>query len=209
MNNSEIQPKNQVEKTTEQSQSSNNMPQSASEKPSSNGNASEKAWYVLRVQSGKEDRVKANLENRIHAMGMEDKIFQVIVPGELVSEIRKGFKRVAERKLYPGYIMIEMIKTDETHYLVKSTPGVGDFAGMMSQSEIERMLTTCGENKDKPKLKVSFRKGQSIKIKEGAFENYDGIIDEVNEQKGIVKVRIGIFGRYTQVELGYWQIESI
>ena len=166
-------------------------------------------WYVLRVQSGKEDRVKANLENRTKAMGLEDKILKVVVPSELVSEIRKGYKRVVERKIYPGYVMVQMLKNETTHYLVKSTPGVGDFAGVMSDNEVERMLLTCDHDKEKPKPKVCFRKGQSIKIKEGAFENYDGIVDEVNEQKGIVKVRIGIFGRYTQVELGYWQVEII
>lgn len=169
----------------------------------------ERAWYVIRVQSGKEDRVKSNLIKRVESMGMHDKISKVLVPTELVSEIRKGFKRVIERKLYPGYVMIEMLLNDETHYLIKSTPGVGDIAGTMSESEAERMLLTCVHAKDKPKPKVSFRKGQIIKIKEGAFENYDGIVDDVNEQKGVIKVRIEIFGRYTQVELGYWQVESV
>lgn len=171
--------------------------------------AEEKGWFVLRVQSGKEERVKANLEKKVKSMGLESKIFQIIVPGEYVSEVRKGSKRVAERKLYPGYVMVEMIKNEETHYMVKSTPGVGDFVGSMGQEEIEKMLATCSQSKEKPKPKISFEKGQSIKIKEGPFENYDGVIDEVNEQKSLVKVRIEIFGRYTQVEFHYWQIETI
>jgi len=175
----------------------------------------EKKWYILRVQSGKEDRVKANLEKRITTLNMEDEIPQVVVPSELVSEIKKGSKRVIERKLYPGYVMVEMAFTVETQFLVKNTPGVGDFVGTpekpipMSDEEVERMLHHCAKPSDKPKPKVSFRKGQNIKIKEGPFENFDGIVDEVNEQKGIVKVIVGIFGRYTQVELEYWQVESL
>jgi transcriptional antiterminator NusG len=171
--------------------------------------ALDKAWYVIRVQSGKEDRVRAALEKRVPAMGMQDKISRILVPTELVSEIRKGFKRVIERKLYLGYVMVEMILTEETHFFIKSTPGVGDIAGKMSESEAERILINWINTKDKPKPKVSFQINQNIKIKEGAFENYEGVVDEVNEQKGIVKVRIEIFGRYTQVELGYWQVESM
>lgn len=169
----------------------------------------EKYWYVIRVQSGKEERVKAALEKRVAALGIQDKVSNILVPTELVSEIRKGFKKVVERKLYLGYVMVEMVLTEETHFLLKSTPGIGDIAGKMSENEAERILLNCVHAKDKPKPKVSYQTGQTIKIKEGAFENYDGIVDEVNEQKGIVKVRIEIFGRYTQVELGYWQVESI
>ena len=166
-------------------------------------------WYVVRVQSGKEDKVKVALENRVKALGIQDKIQQIIVPTELISDIRKGSKRVIERKLYPGYIMVYMIKNQDTHYMLKSTPGIGEFAGMMSEQEVEQMMASCGHTKDKPKPKVSFCKGESIKIKEGAFENYKGIVDEINEQKGIVKVRIKIFGRFTQIELGFWQVESL
>lgn len=171
--------------------------------------AADKGWYVIRVQSGKEDRVRASLEKRVSAAGLQDKIFRILVPTELVSEIRKGFKRVIERKLYLGYVMVEMVLTEETHFFIKSTPGVGDIAGKMSESEAERILVNWVNTKDKPKPKVSFQVNQNIKIKEGAFENYEGVVDEVNEQKGIVKVRIEIFGRYTQVELGYWQVESV
>lgn len=166
-------------------------------------------WHVVRVQSGKEDKVKATLESRVDALGMKDKIQQIVVPTELISEIRKDSKRVVKRKLYPGYVMVYMIKTVDTHSLLKSTPGIGDLAGIMSETEVDRMLMSCGHTKDKPKPKVSFRKGQSIKIKEGPFENYEGIVDEVNEHKGNLKVKISIFGRYTQVELGFWQVESV
>ena len=167
-------------------------------------------WYVLRVQSNKEDKVKASLESRIrNTEGMEKQILQVEVPSERVSEIRKNSNRVVRRKLYPGYVMIQMNKNEDTHYFVRSTPGVGDFAGEMSENEVQRMLMACDNKEDKPKPKVTFWKGQNIKIKEGAFENYEGIVDDVNEQKGIIKVRIGIFGRFTQVELHYWQVENL
>lgn len=175
----------------------------------------EKKWYILRVQSGKEDRVKSNLEKRVIAEKMQHYISAVVVPSELVSEIKKGSKRVVQRKLYPGYVMVEMVLNDETHYLVKGSPGVGDFVGSpskpipMSDEEVERMLANCSQSKDKPKPKISFKKGQNVKITEGPFENFDGIVDEVNEQKGVVKVIVGIFGRYTQVELEYWQVESL
>lgn len=168
-------------------------------------------WYVLRVQSGKEDRVKKSLKKRIDANEtMQNKIRQILVPVERITEIKKGFKREYNRKLYPGYVMIEMLdaeKAQDAHLLVKATPGVGDFAGTMTEDEVERMLMNCGSEKDKAKPRVSFYKDQIVKIKEGAFENYDGIVDEVNEQKGKVKVRIEIFGRFTQVELGFWQVE--
>lgn len=175
----------------------------------------DKKWYILRVQSNREDRVRKNLEKRVIAEKMQHFITAVVVPSELVSEIKKGFKRVVQRKLYPGYVMVEMVLNDETHILVKGSPGVGDFVGApskpipMSDEEVERMLANCSQSKDKPKPKISFKKGQNIKIKEGPFENFDGIVDEVNEQKGIVKVIVGIFGRYTQVELEYWQVESL
>ena len=164
-------------------------------------------WYVLRVQSNKEKKVQKHLTMKLHNSNLKNKIFRVLAPTELISDIQKGFKRVVKKTLYPGYVIINMIKDDETYYFVKNTPGISDFAGRLSEEEIERVLAHSEKEKAKPK--IQFHEGQTIKIKEGAFENYEGIVDEVNEQKGIVKVSIGIFGRYTQVELGFWQVESI
>ncbi len=165
----------------------------------------EARWYVLRVQSGKEDKVRTSLESRVASMNMSDQILQVMVPTETISELRKNSKRVIHRKLYPGYVMVQMVKTEKTHYLVKTTPGVGDFAGEMSESEVERMMIAC--NTQVP-IQPNFYKGQIVRIKEGhAFQNYDGVVDEVNEEKQSLKVRIEIFGRYTQVDLEYWQVE--
>jgi transcriptional antiterminator NusG len=174
-------------------------------------------WFVLRVQSGREDKVKASLESRIELMNLKDKIDQVLVPTEKIAETCKNYKRVEkttearkrviERKIYPGYVIVHMTLDENTHYIVRSVPGVGDFAGTLTEQEINQMLDTCKHSQDKPKPKVTFVIGQTIKIKEGAFENYEGVVDEINEDKAVIKVRIGIFGRFTQVELKYWQVE--
>lgn len=168
-----------------------------------------KKWYVVRVQSGREDRVQSNIEKRIRDLGLEEQISKVLVPKELLIEIKKGSKRSTRHKLYPGYVIIEMNMTEELLYTLRSIPGVGEIAGEMSESETERLLLACDHGQDKPKPKVAFQKGQNIKVKEGPFESCDGIVDEVNEQRGIIKVRIEIFGRLTPVEFGYWQVESV
>lgn len=167
-------------------------------------------WYVLRVQTGKEDKVRSNLEARIQSMGMADKIFKVLVPTEKVVDPKKG-KRVSYRKMYPGYVMVEMIKTEQTHYMVKNTPGVGDFAGSMTDAEVERMLLTCEHAKEKPQNKTpAFYKGQQVRIKEGSFENYIGVVDEIDEPNSILKLQVEIFsGSSTKIELQYQQVEDI
>lgn len=167
-------------------------------------------WYVLRVQTSKEDKVKSNLEARIATMGMGDRIFRVLVPTEKVIDPKKS-KRVSYHKMYPGYVMVEMIKTEQTHYMVKTTPGVGDFAGIMSDAEVERMLLTCEHSKEKPHQHKapSFYKGQKVRIKEGVFENFEGIVDEVDEVRFVLKVNVKTFDRYTQVELEYNQVQDI
>jgi len=175
-----------------------------------------KEWYVLRVQSGKEDQVRAALERRVKLEGLDDLIGRVMVPSETVSEIKGGRKRVSERKLYPGYVMIEMEVTDESWYLVRETPGIGDFIGAerkpvpMSPHEVDRMLGQAERKAEaEPKLVINFSEGDTVKVKEGPFENFDGIVEEVNEAKGLVKVIVTIFGRATPVELEYWQVDAI
>jgi len=166
-------------------------------------------WYVLRVQTSKEDKVKSNLEARIQSMEMADRIFRVLVPTEKVVDPKRT-KRVTYRKMYPGYVMVEMIKTEQTHYMVKNTPGVGDFAGVMSDAEVERMLLTCEHSKEKPQNKTpSFYKNQQVKIKEGIFEGCNGVVEEVNEAAMTLKVNVQVFGRFTEVELAYRQVEDI
>ncbi len=172
-------------------------------------------WYVLRVQSGREEMVRENLEKRVKANNLDDRIFQVLVPTEKVTEIKGGRKRVRERRLYPGYIMVEMEFDEDTWYLIRETPGIGDFVGSrsrpapMAPHEAERILHEMEQEEEKPKVSITFNQGDNVKIKEGPFENFEGVIEEVMEGKGLVKVVVTIFGRPTPVELEYWQIQSI
>jgi transcriptional antiterminator NusG len=174
-----------------------------------------KEWYVLRVQSGREEVVRDNLDKRVKASGLDDRVFQILVPTERVSEIKGGRKRVREKRLYPGYIMVEMEFDDDTWYLIRETPGIGDFVGSrsrpapMAPHEAERILHEMEQEEEKPKVRIEFNAGDNVKIKEGPFENFDGVIEEVIPGKGLVKVVVTIFGRPTPVELEYWQIVSI
>ena len=177
-------------------------------------------WYVLRVQSGREDRVAENLRKRVKAAGLDEKVPQVLVPTETVSEIKGGKKRTRKRKLYPGYIVCEMATLEGTidedvWYLIRETSGIGDFVGAhgrpapMAPHEVESLLGTMEQSEEKPKIQIQFQKGESVKVKEGPFESFDGIVDEVDADKGMVKVIVTIFGRPTPVELEYWQVEAI
>ncbi len=180
-----------------------------------------KKWYVLRVQSGREDSVRDSLVKRVQALKLEEMVGRVVVPIEKVSEIKGGKRRIAERKIYPGYIMVEL-ETEDTGripekawFMVKETPGIGDFVGSrrkpvpMREEEVARMLDAMEEKEEAPKIKIGFRSGDSVRIKEGPFENFDGYVEEINPGKGLVKVIVTIFGRATPIELEYWQIEAI
>ena len=175
----------------------------------------EKEWYVVRVQSGREDTIKDNLERRIKLTGMDKFISRVLVPSERVSEMKGGKTRVSKRKMYPGYILVEMEPNDEAWFAIRETPGIGDFIGAhgrpsaMSKEEIDKILEVMERQDDKPKLKINFKVGDSVKIKEGPFENFTGIVQEVVPSKGIIKVMLTIFSRSTQVELEYWQVENL
>lgn len=173
-------------------------------------------WYVLRVQSGREESVRETLMKKVRLASLDDCVMTVLVPTEKISEIKDGRKRVRERKLFPGYIMVEMDLTDDVWFLIKETPGIGDFVGSyqrpipMSPLEVERILDSQKEKDEGiPDLKIDLEKGESVRIKEGPFENFDGAVDEVNTARGTVKVIVTIFGRATPVELEYWQIEKI
>lgn len=178
-------------------------------------------WFVLRVASGQEDRVRRGLEARVKAKGLEDKVPRILVPVESVTEMKGGRKRTVKRKIYPGYVIVEMETDDKGQvdrncwFLVRETPGVGDFIGAhgkpepMAQEEVEKLLGQVQKETEKPRLKIEFAPGDAVKIKEGPFENYDGVVDEVDAKKGAVKVIITVFNRPTSVELGYWQVEAI
>lgn len=172
-----------------------------------------KKWYVVRVQSGREEQVAEALRRRVASAGLQDAITDVIVPMEKVTEIRSGKKTVRDKKLYPGYIMIEMAINKDSWFLVRETPGIGDFLGLkepipMAEHEVQKMKAALSTNEeDRPKIKIDFQKGDTVRIKEGAFENFDGIVEEIDPQKGRIAVTITIFGRSTKVDLEYWQVE--
>lgn len=171
-----------------------------------------KRWYVVHTYSGYEDKVKANLEKRINLMGMEDKIFRVLVPVENVIEVRNKKKRITQKKVFPGYIIVEMILTDETWNLVRNTPGVTRFVGSggkpepLNDEEVERILQQIsGET---PKTKVDLKKGDSVKIIAGPFSDQMGTVQEIDIDREKVKVSIIFFGRETPVEVSFSDIEK-
>ncbi|MHC4713311.1 MAG: transcription termination/antitermination protein NusG [Planctomycetota bacterium] len=172
-------------------------------------------WYVLRVQSNREKQVAESLQKRVKMDGLEERIMQIVVPSEQVTEIRGGKRRVTERKIYPGYIMVQMDMDEDTWFLVRETPGIGDFVGAhlkpvpMQPREVEKMLGQMERRDEEPKLKIDFKVGDTVKIKEGPFENFDGIVEEVIPTKGLVRVVVTIFGRATRVELEYWKLEAV
>ena len=176
---------------------------------------SSRRWYVVRVQSGREEQVRNGLLRRVRADKLESKISSVIVPTEKVTEIRSGKKAVRERKKYPGYIMIEMQQDKDAWFLVRETPGIGDFLGLkepipMAEHEVTKMLVDQSDTEEeRPQIKIDFEKGDTVRVKEGAFENFDGQVEEINSQKGSVVITITIFGRPTRVDLEYWQVEKV
>ncbi|MFA4981367.1 MAG: transcription termination/antitermination protein NusG [Candidatus Omnitrophota bacterium] len=174
-----------------------------------------KQWYVVHTQTGYEDRVRNVLEGKLKAGLAKDNISQILVPIEQVSEVKGGKKRISQRKFFPGYILVEMELNDETWYLIKSIPGVTGFVGAgarplpLREDEIDMILKQAKEAKEKPTPKVVFDKGENIRVNDGPFTNFNGVVEEANLTKGKIKVMISIFGRATPVELETWQVEKI
>jgi transcriptional antiterminator NusG len=174
-----------------------------------------KEWYVLRVASGREESVKEALLKKVQLAGLQELVPTVLVPTERVSEIKGGKKRFKEKKLYPGYLIVEMDLTDEVWYLIKETSGIGDFVGSfqkpipLAPSEVEKILNTLKTKDETPEVKIDLEPEDRVKIKEGPFENFDGIVQEIFPAKGQVQVVVTIFGRATPVDLEYWQVEKI
>lgn len=174
-----------------------------------------KNWYVVHTQTGLEDKVKTVLLARVVAAGLQERICRVIVPTEQISEVRSGKKRISERRFFPGYVLVEMDMDDSTYSFIKVIPGVTGFIGTAKKptplppGEVENILKRTEETKLKPSPKVIFEKGESIRVKEGPFMNFNGAIDEIYPEKGKIKVSISIFGRSTPVELEYWQVEKV
>ena len=173
-------------------------------------------WYILKVQSNRERSIAEALERKIKIEGLDRYFDQVIVPTEKVTEFKGGKKKVVERKLYPGYIVVHMHINDDTWFAVRETSGVGDFTGAggkptpMLAHEVARIVQTEEEEtSEAPKLDIKFSSGDKVKVKEGNFENFEGEVNTIDEASGRVTVMINIFGRSTPVELEYWQIEAV
>jgi transcription termination/antitermination protein NusG len=177
-------------------------------------------WYVLRVASNKEDQVRESLAHKMEVEGIES-VGRIMVPTEAIKRIRGGKQRVHKRKLYPGYVFMEVEPKedgripDEAFYIIKETMGVGDFIGTegiptpMRDTDVAKMLKEVEKPEDAPNIKVEFEKGDVVKIREGAFENFEGTVDSIDEERGIVRVIVTIFGRSTPLDIEYWQIEKV
>ncbi len=170
-------------------------------------------WYVVHSYSGYENKVKKNLEHRIKSMGMEGLIKGVVVPTEEEVELRDGQRRTTERRVFPGYILVKMIMTDDSWYVVRNTPGVTGFVGMgnkptaLRPEEVDKIMKRM--EAAAPKVKVSFRPGQKVRIVDGPFADFMGTVDELNLDKGKVRILVSFFGRETPVELDFLQVEKV
>jgi transcriptional antiterminator NusG len=174
------------------------------------------AWYVLHTYSGHENRVKLNLEQRVNAMGMADKMPQILVPTQEVAEIKGGKRKISTKTSFPGYVLVQMELDDEIWYIVKSTPGVMGFVGTGSEpnplrdEEVEDILkVAAGEPGEEVKQLIDLSIGDKAKIIDGPFTGFSGIVDEINEEKSKLKLMISIFGRSTPVELEFLQVEKL
>ena len=182
----------------------------------SESGSEEKLWYVLKVQTNRERTIRDALLKKIKLEGLEEFFGEIMIPSEKVVDTRSKKPREHDRKLFPGYIMINMVLNDETWYLVRDTGGVGDFAGAagkplpMEQYEVDRMLGKAEEDASTaPKVKIEFSEGDVVKIREGTFEAFEGTINAIDDHSGKISVLIEIFGRSTPVELDHWQVESV
>lgn len=172
-------------------------------------------WYVIHTYSGQEDRVRQNLEHRVASMDVEDRVYRVIVPTENEVEIRGGQKKTISRKVFPGYILVNMLMDQETWRVVRDTPGVTGFVSAgdpprpvpLGEDEVSGILQQMEEQE--PRVRIGFTKGQSIRITDGPFQDFIGVVDEINMERGKVKALVSFFGRETPVELDFLQVERL
>lgn len=173
----------------------------------------ESRWYVIHTYSGYEDRVKKNLDQRVMTMDVKDKIFDVVVPTEDEIEIKEGQRRTVAKKVFPGYILVHMVMDDESWYVVRNTPGVTGFVGSgnrpvpLEDDEVKGILRQM--EAEAPRVRVGYQAGQSVRVTDGPFSEFIGVVDEIDEAKGKVKVLLSFFGRETPVELDFLQIEKL
>lgn len=172
-------------------------------------------WYIIHAYSGFERKVRESLEGRVQAFGLQNRIGRVMIPLESVTETFNGKKRTVERVFLPGYVLVEMDLDNDLWHIVKNTPrvtgflGTGDKPVALSEEEVSSILFRTDSSKDKPRLKIKFEKNESVRITEGPFANFNGIVDEVNEDRETVKVMVTIFGRSTPVELEFGKVEKV
>jgi len=172
----------------------------------------ERAWYVVHCYSGYENKVRHNLEQRIESMGMKNKIFDVVVPTEEEIEVREGKRRTIERRVFPGYILVNMILSEESWYVVRNTPGVTGFVGMgnaptpLRPEEVAQIIKRM--EAEAPRIKVTFKSGERVRIVDGPFNDFRGTVDEIDMERAKVRVRVNFFGRETPVELDFLQVEK-
>jgi len=173
----------------------------------------DKQWYVIHTYSGYENKVKTNLEHRIESMGVQDKIFQVVIPTEEEIEIKDGQRRTVQKKVFPGYVLVEMVMSDDSWYVVRNTPGVTGFVGHgtkpapLDDTDVKRILKQMKQ--EAPKVKVSFSPGERVKVVDGPFTDFIGVVDTINAERGKVRVLVSFFGRETPVELDFLQVSRI
>jgi transcriptional antiterminator NusG len=178
--------------------------------------ASNKRWYIVHAYSGMEKAVERNLRERIDRAGMQDKFGRILVPTEEVVELKNGKKSVTERRIYPGYVLVEMEMADDTWHLVKHTSKVTGFIGgarnrpaPISEAEVAKIVSQMQEGAEKPRPKVEWTVGELVRVKEGPFTDFNGAVEEVNYEKSKVRVSVTIFGRATPVELDFSQVEKV
>ena len=183
-----------------------------SQVPQPEGDSDGRAWYVVHCYSGYENKVRHNLEQRIESMGMKDKIFDVVVPTEEEIEVKEGKRRTVERRVFPGYILVNMILSEESWYVVRNTPGVTSFVGQgntplpLRPEEVTQIVKRM--EADAPRIKVTFKQGERVRIVDGPFNDFRGTVSEIDMERAKVRVMVNFFGRETPVELDFLQVEK-
>jgi len=173
----------------------------------------DRKWYVIHTYSGYENKVKTNLEHRISTMDVADRIFQVVIPMEGEVEVKDGQRRTVQRKVFPGYVLVDMKLDDQSWYVVRNTPGVTGFVGSgnkpipLEESEVRKILKQM--TAEAPRVKIAFEKGQSVRIIDGPFADFIGVVDEILQDKGKIRVMVSFFGRETPIELDFLQVEKL
>jgi len=208
----ETQAEEMAEETEPEAEAAETRSKETAEEAEVSESQDNRAWYVIHCYSGYENKVKYNLEQRIETMQMQDQIFQVVVPTEDEIEVRDGKRRIVERRVFPGYILVQMILTDDSWYVVRNTPGATGFVGMgneptpLRSEEVQAIMKRM--EAEAPKIKVTFKQGQKVRIVDGPFSEFIGMVKEIDMERAKVRVMVSFFGRDTPVELDFLQVEK-